>query len=400
MVWIGGISYSLYLWHWPLIVIGQEWFGLAGPGWGALLAAASLIPGWLSQRFVEAPIRHSVELAARPRYALSLGANLSLATIAAGLAVALSWGSPTRSERESVNLRVVPGRVLVEPAFMGAAALGSAPLSSEAGKPQPAAVSITPDPAFADSDLPRAYAEGCQTAPPDSAPRWCQLGDPHGKKRVLMTGDSKMTQFFEPLDAVGKVLGWQITMATKGHCALSDAVSDWDNRPYPSCRQFNDLVRKAIEARPPDILVTSHSVRLGAPRDHLNILKPETMIAGLVKTWRWLRSLGTQVIVIADTPHPPMHRIAECVMKNPLRLDACAFDRAAGLAASATASLRAAAQEVPEVKLIDLNDFICPAPRCAPVIGNVLVYRQGAHVSNTYAKTLAPRLLEALQRLR
>ena len=52
--------------------------------------------------------------------------------------------------------------------------------------------------------------------------------------------------------------------------------------------------------------------------------------------------------------------------------------------------------KTPGVHWIDLNDAICPTARCAPIIGNVLVYRQGTHITATYIETLAPRLEAAL----
>jgi hypothetical protein len=62
-----------------------------------------------------------------------------------------------------------------------------------------------------------------------------------------------------------------------------------------------------------------------------------------------------------------------------------------------TTQLRAV-QGQPNVKLIDLFDAICPTPRCSPVIGGVLVYRQSSHITATYIRTLTPRLAEALTR--
>ena len=41
---------------------------------------------------------------------------------------------------------------------------------------------------------------------------------------------------------------------------------------------------------------------------------------------------------------------------------------------------------------LDLTDYICPDRTCEPVIGNVLVYRQGSHITKTYIDTLAPFL--------
>jgi hypothetical protein len=47
--------------------------------------------------------------------------------------------------------------------------------------------------------------------------------------------------------------------------------------------------------------------------------------------------------------------------------------------------------------MIDMTSAICPTEKCAPVIGDVLVYRQGSHITATYITTLAPRLEEALK---
>jgi hypothetical protein len=72
----------------------------------------------------------------------------------------------------------------------------------------------------------------------------------------------------------------------------------------------------------------------------------------------------------------------------------CAFGRKEGIVRSAAPAQRGAAGD--GVHLIDLNDYICPTARCAPVIGDVMVYRQGSHLTNTYARTLAPELTRQL----
>ncbi|MGB3762010.1 MAG: hypothetical protein WA966_02230, partial [Ornithinimicrobium sp.] len=53
-----------------------------------------------------------------------------------------------------------------------------------------------------------------------------------------------------------------------------------------------------------------------------------------------------------------------------------------------------AASRVPGTELIDIRDSICPETECVPVIGNVLVYRQTSHITDTYARSLKP-VLEA-----
>jgi hypothetical protein len=48
------------------------------------------------------------------------------------------------------------------------------------------------------------------------------------------------------------------------------------------------------------------------------------------------------------------------------------------------------------VAMVDMFDANCPVDQCAPVIGNVLIYRQGSHITATYIETLTKRLTAAL----
>jgi hypothetical protein len=119
------------------------------------------------------------------------------------------------------------------------------------------------------------------------------------------------------------------------------------------------------------------------------------MVAGLRASWTPLTARGTEIAVIADNPGPPGTPMYECVEANRSRLTACAFDRDR-YADSAAPTQHLAARGQPGVHMIDLFDAICPAERCPPVIGNVLIYRQGSHLTATYVETLAPRLAAAL----
>ncbi|MGB3827682.1 MAG: SGNH hydrolase domain-containing protein, partial [Ornithinimicrobium sp.] len=106
-------------------------------------------------------------------------------------------------------------------------------------------------------------------------------------------------------------------------------------------------------------------------------------------------SQGIQVIALADNPHPGF-AVYQCVEDNPEDFSQCDFETKEGVGTSA---LREAAKNVQGASIIDLTDRICVEERCPAVIGGVLVYRQGSHITATYARTLAPDVEASLMPL-
>lgn len=85
MVWIGGISYSLYLWHWPLLALIRYYTGQYELGMLSLLlfAFGSLLVAWLSYHFVEGPVRNSkVSMRQLPKWVLA-GSLVAVVTLTA-----------------------------------------------------------------------------------------------------------------------------------------------------------------------------------------------------------------------------------------------------------------------------------------------------------------------------
>ncbi len=124
-------------------------------------------------------------------------------------------------------------------------------------------------------------------------------------------------------------------------------------------------------------------------RDASNKALEEGYVSTLVK----LRGTGAQVVVVKDIPHP--HKdIPECVSRSLRRLKECAIPRSKAFNYPPL-NARAGA-EVGGVRLIDPTPTLCLEKRCPAVIGDALVYRNGAHLTPTYARTLAPWLGERL----
>ncbi|MER7891438.1 acyltransferase family protein [Micromonospora sp. NPDC094482] len=401
---IGAISYSLYLWHWPLLVVAEARFGELTTAAGLAVAAFSVVPAALTYRFIENPIRMSATLAWEPARSLQLGAVCTGLSLLAGLAFQLTVWPPASPPAPPVLAAPITGTgapvAAASPTVLGAAALGSSPASSDAGVPADRVGPFVPDPLVASKDGPDAWQGGCHADQRSSAVRSCQYGDPNASFTVALAGDSHAAQWLPALQRVAVSNKWRLKSYTKSSCPFVEGVVALDNRPYPSCTEWNEKLRTALTgAERPNVLVVSTSfyvmVRDGEP---VTSQAQAAFADVLRRTWAATAAAGIPVIVLRDTPYHDMD-IAECVSANPRKLTRCASPRDKVLAAGGGPAHETAARDNDKVHLVDLNAAICPRARCAPVIGGVLVYRDNNHITATYAATLAPRLAAALDRI-
>jgi hypothetical protein len=87
LVFVGQISYSLYLWHWPLIVLlhGVRGGTALPPGWSIAVIVVSVLLAWASWRFVERPFRQRDRIPRKPFFIACAAAATALLALAAGL---------------------------------------------------------------------------------------------------------------------------------------------------------------------------------------------------------------------------------------------------------------------------------------------------------------------------
>jgi peptidoglycan/LPS O-acetylase OafA/YrhL len=382
--WIGDLSYSLYLWHWPMIAVATvHWNGLSVAR-GTAVVLASVIPAWITFRLVENPLRYSRAVSRSPRLALSLGGNFTMVGICAGF-----------------TLLVMSASAASGPAGLDRRAPGAAVLRLSAGDGQASTVPdrfdfITPDPLRAVKDLPDTTADGCFQQMVSAELVWCAYGNPRGATKVALVGDSKMDQWLPAFQLLAAQNDWSLVVAFKGACPLMSGVAltgDDPTKPYPDCTQWNTtLVRRLVAERPDYVFTSQVSSRAADSSGRASV---DAMVEGMRSSWSTLASVGTKVIVIANNPYPGLN-VIQCVDKNRQRLSACRFGRERHDEDPAFLTQRQAVAGVTNVKMIDLFDVICPTEKCPPVIGNVLVYRRGSHITATYVKTLTPQLAQAL----
>jgi peptidoglycan/LPS O-acetylase OafA/YrhL len=391
--WVGGLSYSLYLWHWPLIMIATAYWGGLSVERGLAVAALSVVPAWLTHRVVENPFRYSTTVSRLPKYALSLGANFTLVGVVAGSVVLLAVPSTTSN-------------VAADPTMLGAAVLAAQPDGDHRGAPADQVASITPDPLRAPDDVPDLYGEGCQQGVASSEVVSCEYGAGDAGTTIAVVGDSKVAQWLPALQILAEQNHWRVVTYTKSDCPFATVRVTTKGEDYTSCREWTDNVLAALADERPDYVITSSRRKSASPDsgDDSGNTGAEVMANGLRDTWARLATLDIDVIVLADTPQTGMN-VYECVAENLDRLTNCTYDRTEGVSKSGSATLQKAVEAVADtdsdsrrtVAMIDLTDAICPTEQCAPVIGDVLVYRQGSHITATYIETLAPRLGEALE---
>lgn len=383
---IGYLSYSLYLWHWPLLIVAREHFGSLSLAAGLAIMLFTLVPAWLTFHGVENPLRRSQLIRRHRRVALSLGVNATLLGVAAGLALLVALSSsgstpPVGSAR-------------------GAAVLSAPPTRDPAGKPvEQVSGGITPDPLQATKDVPDLYAAGCQVSVDSSQPKSCEYGADDAKTTIAVVGDSKAAQWVPAFQVLARKNDWRIITYTKSACQFATVETSLDGKVYRTCRTWTDNVLDRLTGPgKPDVVVTSGQRDQGVDggSDGDLSLSEDAMQAALVDTWTRIRDAGVKVVVLADTPQTGGD-IYACVAEHPDDLTACTYKRQHGIDSSG-APVQAAAAEEAKVPFVDLTDFICPSATCPPVIGNVLIYRQGSHLTKTYVESLAPRLKADLVR--
>ncbi|MDF8265921.1 acyltransferase family protein [Luteipulveratus flavus] len=440
---IGALSYSLYLWHWPLVAIASARWG--EPSWPVRLAlvAASAGPAWLTYVLLEDPVRRSALLSRAPRVALMVGA----ACTAVGVGVGLGLGGFAQTQVRAAPAGEARGAAaaIAAPATPDLTHPGSIPTASggagaSGGRPGAAAspttpptrtqpspphpppprrsspwrfgpavnpvlagpprtglldltpTSITPDPVKAVDDRPK---ETCLVDQDSTRVRRCELGDRSGRLTLAVVGDSKVDQWIDLFDQIARRHQIRLDAYTKAGCAFSAAPIQRGSAAYGSCTTWTAKVMGELTGlhRPSAVLVSGQEVRAydGAGRPGA-----AQMVDGYVTQWKRLQSKGIRVVALADVPTPPAH-VVDCVSRYRSAPDyRCAFPRNAGMG---TPALTAAARRT-RVPLFSVNDWVCPQASCPPVIGNVLVYRSGNHITATYAATLVEvmrtRLITAL----
>ncbi|QMU71116.1 acyltransferase family protein [Streptacidiphilus sp. P02-A3a] len=374
---LGRLSYNLYLWHWPVLVLADDWTGRTLP-WPvkAALVLASALPAAATLRWVERPLRRSPVVTELPRRGLSLG----LTAIAVPVVLALVAGTGTlhtlgsAAPVASAGLpagAVTGGSLLVG----GAKAAGSGP--------------VIPTPIQARNDYP---PDGdCEVAPAAVSSPPCEFGDLSSSHRIVLLGDSHAGQWFSAMLGIAATRHWGLEELVKQGCPLPQlsVVNPQLGHTYTECDSWrtNTVARLRSEPKPDLIVIAS----LNRYTDNQSLL-----LNAWNRTLAPLRALGVPIVYLTDTPVPGLD-VPACVSDHPGDLGLCAVPRSQALWPDPLSAAIAAGRE-PGVHQVSVNDVLCPGSGsdCPAVLDRVLLYRDTAHLTNAAVVILTDRLQQLL----
>ncbi|WP_445152374.1 acyltransferase family protein [Baekduia sp. Peel2402] len=389
----GDLSYSLYLWHWPLLVLIPYAFeGISRGLLAGIVLELTVGLAWLSKRYVEDPVRKMPGLVRRPRR------TLALAGLATGLVLLVPAAGAIQLHRElNADQQATKEVVSEHPRCFGAAARppGGAPcVNPELAK------EVVPTPVEASE----AANATCQVVERLGRVRACAFGPPAAgaKETVALIGDSHASHWRAAFDAVAKKRGWHGLSVTHTGCPFSRATAALPQPERTACVQWNRDVQRWLERHPEihRVFVAGHTG--GDVVGHKGPDAFNAQVRGYERAWAALPNTVQELVVLRDTPKMRSATL-DCVQKamdagdDPAR--ACAVPRAIALEPDPAIPAASSGKAGRDVRAIDLTETLCDRRSCYPVVGGALTFKDVDHLTTVFSSTLGPYLDEAVQRL-
>lgn len=384
---LGRISYSLYLWHWPLIVllpyiIGREIGTVAK---FAIIGVAVLL-AWATVRLIEEPVRFSPTLLGGHRRPLTV-ALWSMVVVAA-VAVLAGGGAVASTSAVADAAQRAAGIDPSTTSCFGAAAMD--PALAPCTNPDLDGV-LLPDPSAAGTDDDNRTE--CWSTVGVAALATCSVGPQSGyAKRVFAVGDSHNNALLTAYERVAALNNWRIDVAGHNGCYWTARVQDDPVQDYEdACTAWKANVTAFLDEQAPyDAIFATYSTNSWPVIPLADETVDSATVAGLTSVWSEQAARGTKILGIRDNPGA-REDVVQCVEQHRTGANSfCAQPRSA--AQGRFDGITPAVAATPGAALIDLSDLSCTADDCLVIVGNAVVYRDQDHLTSTFASTLAPYL--------
>ena len=333
-LWLGKISYPLYLWHWPVLVLPIALLSRDLLVWERIVALLiTVLLADLTNRFVEEPLRVKD---ISPRRLIQIVGLAMVLSVLLGLGI----------------MKTTTSSILVDGKQTTLASIEARPIT---------------------------YENGCHLNYHQSISPLCEFGKLDSTKTVVLYGDSHAAQWFPALNKLADEKGFKLISLTKSACpSIAVTRASVGAFQMKNCEEWRSSAISRIAVMKPDLVILSsfeHYSPIGDPRK-----VEEWWVAGSKKSYQILQPLSPKLIYLLDTPLPDRN-IPDCLATT--RADRCIANDEKGL------------PQVADFQIIKPSIWLCESDCPGTVRGNV-AYRDASHISVATSLELADRLWLAL----
>ena len=382
--WVGERSYSIYLWHWPIIILLPYAIGAELNTETKLAAfALTLVLATLTTAFIEKPFLPGGSI---PKFQpITVFSSLIVISgiMVGSLAVGIAQANAIIAKEKKKTDDIVNGSLDCFGA--GARAPGKAPCLD------PDLKGLYPSLATAAAD--NYWPENCVvTNREDVEPIGCEVGNANSNTRIALVGDSHAKHYAAAFVDLAKKNNWSVEIFVKGGCPFSTAERSRDDTVLTkACSVYVQNMQKIITEEQYDLVITSQ--KNGVEWITKGKSQEETAISGLEEAWSTVIDQGIPVLAIKDSPMP-IAKVIRCLEINAPkdctlpRTEAFLFDPQIQAVERLNNEL---------VTLVKFDDVYCDKTKCFSVIGIAIVYRDANHLTSTFTRTLARFLSPSIQ---
>ena len=393
---IGRVSYSWYLWHWPVLLLMPPLLGEPA-GLPARLSATAVSGGLavITLHLVENPGRFAAALRRSAKASLTVAAAASAAAACACMlllnVVPVPVGHGAAAPRANIvavpPTTIAPAMSPEEAAVQHAFAQARDAVAASAGL-RAVASNLDPPLAKAPADKAAVFVNGCVRSWREIGQGECATGDIASPTTVALVGDSHAAMWNPAFQHLAEQRHWRLETLAKVTCPLQDLhiTSPYLGREYTECEQWRAQIVNRLKAEHPRLVVLDMSRRYGADFGFTSY--DPAWIDTLGRTVAQLRSIGAAVLVLGPVPDPGSS-VPTCLSGHVDDATACAPARPVAVDDGGVSAERAATT-AGGGHYADVTDLFCTADRCPVIVGNTLVFRDDNHVTTEYAQLLTP----------
>ncbi len=391
---LGRVSYSWYLWHWPVLILAPYAVGhtLSLPE-NLLAALFSLLLAVITFVAIENPVRRSQWLKLPSVRTFALGGALTASALI--VCTAASAGVPSLAGHGHAPVAHIssalghPSAAKANP-YQTELASDTAQVQSQVAKSVPLAdvpANLAPSLADAETDEPPIFVDGCLDSYLTTALGNCDFGDTSSPTTVLLFGDSHAAMWFPAVDNAANLFHWNLKVFTKSTCPPLDipVISPVLGREYTECEEWRNNVLQWVQQTHPALVI------LGVARHYdtqygFTVYSPQ-WLDGLKEMITTIESYGSKVAVFGPVPKVPF--APPCLSAHLTDAAACnqplvnVINQVGESAESVTTTLAGG-------YYMEVQPWFCTPVTCPMIVGNLEVFRDDNHITATYANFLTP----------